>query len=77
MVRSTLPHTTETTPPILSDVLPLESDFLIPTGTLIVLLVILTMLVVLGVSIALLIRFLVVRRDTAPRGQTGSDPSRP
>jgi hypothetical protein len=62
--------------PILSDVLPLDSDFLFPTGTLIVLLVLLMMLVVFGVLIAWLLRLLIGRRETARQGQTGDDPSR-
>jgi hypothetical protein len=68
------PHTPR--PPILSDVLALESNFLIPTATLTVLLVLLMMLVVFGGLIAWLLSFFIGRRETAPQGQTGNDPSR-
>jgi hypothetical protein len=72
-VRSGPRHVTTDIP---TDVQPLESNFLIPNGTLIVLLVLLMMLVVFAVLFAWLLRFLIARRDTAPQGQTGNDPSR-
>jgi hypothetical protein len=55
---------------------PLESDVLVPTGSLIVLFALLVMLVVFGAVIVLLLRFLVGRRETGRQGQEGNDSSR-